>query len=119
MSLLVILALTTATPAPDAFSRADTNGDGYISVVELKAARLASFDRMDANGDGVLTRADNAGRIGPSPDLNAFDANKDGQVTRAELAIAPAPMFNRLDANKDGRLSRSEAAFALRFMGTR
>lgn len=39
----------------DMFVEADTNGDGSLTVEELKAPTLAMFDKVDANGDGQIT----------------------------------------------------------------
>jgi Ca2+-binding EF-hand superfamily protein len=35
--------------------RADRNGDGKITLDEMRTASLARFDRMDANKDGTVT----------------------------------------------------------------
>lgn len=37
------------------FERADSNGDGRLTLAEISARPLALFDRADANHDGVLT----------------------------------------------------------------
>jgi len=39
----------------DALKKADTNGDGKITLDEFKADYAAAFKALDANGDGFLT----------------------------------------------------------------
>ena len=63
--------ITPATPAPvptswtvqqmnEAFVRADTNRDGFLSRAEALAytAVRLNFEELDANKDGVLSRAE-------------------------------------------------------------
>lgn len=38
--------------------RADTNGDGQLSLVEMTAQAMARFDLMDANKDGTIDAAE-------------------------------------------------------------
>lgn len=96
--------------------KADTNGDGYTTRAEYRAAREGQFQRMDRNGDGSVTRSD-FGRLAKfKPDavdklmalLSGADTNDDGRITRAELSAAPMPMFDHADANGDDRLSQAE-----------
>ena len=37
------------------FEMLDADGDGNISVAEMKAFGQSKFDEMDSNGDGVVT----------------------------------------------------------------
>lgn len=38
--------------------RADTNGDGQLSLAEMTAQAMTRFDRMDANKDGTIDAAE-------------------------------------------------------------
>ena len=92
---------------------ADKNGDGKITLEELKAVRPQAteerFKHMDLNGDGVLSKED-------LPPLMAMlkkaDANQDGKITFEELKTArpesTEERFKLLDRNNDGVLTRED-----------
>ena len=78
----------------------DLNGDGGLSLEEMKAAAVAKaekraermFSRLDANGDGVVGETEIANarsrhhgekRIGRM--FKRFDADGDGRITRDEI----------------------------------
>jgi Ca2+-binding EF-hand superfamily protein len=75
--------------------KADTNGDGVLSVEEMKAhgeaMRAEHFAKGDTNNDGAID-ATEAGRHWEQ--LKVADADNNGSVTRAELdkAIADGKM---------------------------
>jgi Ca2+-binding EF-hand superfamily protein len=66
---------------------ADTDGNGYLSVQELTAARdameQARFAREDKNGDGALTE-DEVGARGWAH-LKVADTDGNGKITLAEI----------------------------------
>tara|TARA_Y100000815_G_C13046157_1_gene388768 strand:+ start:98 stop:328 length:231 start_codon:yes stop_codon:yes gene_type:complete len=39
-------------------AKADTNGDGRLTLQEFQAHALARFDRADADSDGTVTQAE-------------------------------------------------------------
>ena len=95
----------------EAFTRADTDGNGFVSPGELSArpidthasfGRRPPFLRLDADGDGRLTLAEFA-----DPALRRFDQsdpNRDGQVTLqeyAEIASRRRARSNRARSNRD------------------
>jgi Ca2+-binding EF-hand superfamily protein len=105
--------------------RADSDGDGEITLAEAKAHGGERFARMDANGDGAIDKADREAR-GEQRFARA-DANGDGELTPEEMTAArearqakraamrgerqaqrQAMMFERLDTDGSGSLSQAE-----------
>ncbi len=105
----------------------DTDHDGEISAAEIAAAST-SLLTLDANGDGQLTvdelrpprpaDAPTPPESAPPPDavrpphplppiMLALDADQDGALSAAEIANAPASL-RALDANGDGKLTPDE-----------
>ncbi|MDX8477034.1 acid-shock protein [Mesorhizobium sp. VK24D] len=74
-----------------AFMRADTDGDGKVSLAEWTAFQA----QRKAKGD-------------PAKSFARMDANKDGFVDKSELDAFLAKRFARLDKNNDGVLSADE-----------
>lgn len=114
--------------------RADTNGDGEISLAEAKAQGAARFARMDVNADGSLDKADRETMADQR--FAKADANSDGEVTRDEMTAAreareakfaerrdtraaerEARMFETLDKDGSGGLSQAEMAAAKALRG--
>ncbi|PBB92124.1 acid-shock protein [Mesorhizobium sp. WSM3864] len=74
-----------------AFMRADTDGDGKVSLAEWTAFQT----QRKAKGD-------------PAKSFARMDANKDGFVDKSELDAFLAKRFARLDKNGDGVVSAEE-----------
>ncbi len=106
------------------FERADTDGDGAVTLDEHMANAELMFGRLDANGDGQYDaaelqslapqgqemsgrRAQFAGRFAERA-VSRSDANGDGVVTFAEHMAQSEEGFARLDANADGRITQEE-----------
>jgi Ca2+-binding EF-hand superfamily protein len=112
------LALCAETAAAqgrggDRFAQADANGDGAISIQEMRNARAQGFDRMDQNGDGQLS----GGEI--RQQAARADRNGDGVVSRDEFVNGPMPAFEQFDANADSVLDAQELAAARSAMQSR
>lgn len=87
--------------APTVLPLLDLNGDGVISVDEIRPAR-------PARPDGVTPPPEGHGRPPMAdPVMLALDANGDGSLAAAEIANAAASL-RALDANADGKLTRDE-----------
>ncbi|MFN7989644.1 MAG: hypothetical protein U0529_19380 [Thermoanaerobaculia bacterium] len=111
----------------------DTDGDEVLSAAEIANAP-AALKKLDTNGDGQLTmdelrpkRPDDGGpaggpkapdRSGPPPEAGrpkrplppivaALDADGDGVISAAEIANAAAAL-RKLDRNRDGKLTPDE-----------
>jgi len=102
------------------FQTGDTNRDGRLDAGEIEVLRMRTFQRADANGDGVISqiemqkaaekrqrRADMARMMGEER-IDQFDTNGDGSISRAEFQSAPRPGFAMVDINADGAIDRAE-----------
>jgi Ca2+-binding EF-hand superfamily protein len=75
------------------FARADTDGDGFLSLAELEAA-------------GQERASDRAAKM-----LSRMDANDDGKLSIDEMKHPrrdPARFFERMDADSSGGISEAE-----------
>lgn len=108
------------------WKKADTDGDGSISLAEFSAMerpsrlpeekRLEIFKRIDKNGDGKIGPDEMPkGRPGGMPPLEQVDFDKDGRIVFSEFQklgfVARLPeerqraMFARMDRDGDGALT--------------
>lgn len=102
----------------DRFMQADTNGDGAVSLEEVRAADAERFSDADASGDGFVSKdemvafheARRAERRAARQDrrFDRLDANDDGLISAEEHAARETPRFERADANNDGLVTREE-----------
>lgn len=112
--------------------KADTDGDGGVSLEELQAVRPEAtaemFAERDTNGDGVLNRDDRPemsregrrgkrgpgaeGRRGGGERMSALDTNEDGGVSFEEMQAARPDLtqedFDARDKNGDGVINRED-----------
>ncbi len=107
---------TAGTTGSDAFSQADTNHDGKLSLNEASDYLVIEiFISRDANHDGRMTLQEwTGGDPARVADFKKRDANHDGIVTMQEAiaygrahGIAKKIMLEA-DTNHDGKLSRAE-----------
>jgi Ca2+-binding EF-hand superfamily protein len=105
------------------FQAIDTDGDGVITVREMRKAVVA-LKTLDTNGDGNLTLEEVTPRGGPGGgpggDPNALvdrifqsDRNGDGFLTSDEISERLAPMLQGADTNNDGKYDRAEVTAAM------
>jgi hypothetical protein len=113
------------------FESFDTDGDGRITVEEMKARRSAVVAGTDANGDGKLSAEELAAQdmrmmqqmamARATMRVERLDVDGDGLLSVEELAARPMPemMFERVDADGDGAVTMAEAEAARARMGER
>lgn len=103
------------------FTELDADGDGSITIAEVKARSAAHFAESDTNGDGKLSadeltaavaaRAAERAAAGMARMIEWRDTDGDGMLSEAEMSdTAGSRMFARLDANDDGVISAEEFA---------
>lgn len=105
----------------------DRNGDGVLTRDEVPERMQAMFDRGDTNHDGKLTqveiramaaaqsdpqgrpigRGNASGNLRMDPVMDALDEDHDGVLSAAEIASAPGAL-KTLDKDADGTLSVAE-----------
>jgi len=117
-ALLLLASCATQETDRDFFLKADANKDGRLSLDEVNKEGLPRlFNRFDGNGDGAVTLAE-VREVEPAFDAKEFaarDLNKDGKVTLAEhekVALSNGGLqkpFAEVDTNKDGVIEIIEA----------
>jgi len=116
---------TTTVPKPAA--------DGSVTRAQLQAEVRQAFNRADTNHDGYMSRAEFAvrmgavinsapARLGTTPTkeqaqrmldaanaaFNDVDTNHDGKLSLAEAMYRPLKAFDAMDTNHDGVLTLDE-----------
>lgn len=103
------------------FEQLDADGDGNVTVAEVKAHAASEFAERDTNGDGILSveemtahvaaRAVGRAGLGISRMMDWRDLDGDGGLSQAELGgMNGQRMFLHLDADEDGLISAEEFA---------
>lgn len=113
---------TEITGATDALKKLDKDGDGKLTMGEIRGAQGRGARGADAAGERPRGgRSENEERAGERPRAGAggeravgaqafitvLDANKNGTLDADELTGAPAALL-KLDKNSDGQLTREE-----------
>ncbi|MBN9255665.1 MULTISPECIES: acid-shock protein [unclassified Mesorhizobium] len=110
------LAQTTPTPAPaaPAATTAPASKPG-IMLAQFQARREKALMKADTDGDGKISLAEwtafqakRQAKGDPAKSFARMDANHDGFIDRAELDTFFAKRFARLDKNGDGVLTADE-----------
>jgi Ca2+-binding EF-hand superfamily protein len=108
----------SAAYADDFVDRADANGDGFVSLYELRAAHYAdtefnrrieqSFADYDSDGDGLISaaerRAKRAEQASSEAAVSPVDATPDAHAGKGEIAREEPPAVRN-----DLSLSRTES----------
>lgn len=105
------------------FETLDADGDGTITIVEIRAFGTAKFNESDADGDGLLsaeelqavamTKAAERAEKMTARMIEWRDTDGDGLLSEAELGGGmDQRMFSRMDADDDGVISAEEYADA-------
>jgi len=140
LAALLIAGAGAASAQPSGFDP-DANGDGKITLGEMKTMRMNRMMEADANHDGKVSKAEYdaarnarmaqfAARGGPPPGAgrpggprpggprrDAFkesDLNGDGFVTKAEVERAVTERFAKMDTGHKGYVTRDEMIASFR-----
>lgn len=136
---LVLLPAWAASHSTGTFiSEQDLNGDGQVTLAELKLGREVEFTRIDFNADGLLSEAEYLGefegrlmqRVGKivDPDkrreelqrqmrqakvrFGVLDTDHNGSISREEFQAAGLRMFQLHDRNRDGVIDELDVRLA-------
>ncbi len=100
----------------DHLKSADTNGDGYLTRDEMKAAHEAMRAKMkamiDTNGDGTVSPDERAAAREKFRGMwfKHLDANGDGVLTESEVGAKRWEHLKAADTNGDGKIDATEMA---------
>ena len=99
-----------ASGAPDAvFTAIDADGDGLVTVAELRAYRAA---RASSDAERAALKAENP-KVDPALTILMADTNRDGGVSEAEWVAYGGhggAGFAPIDADHDGQITAAELA---------
>ncbi len=136
LTALLTLGATSAfaqqEPGAHFIENFDDNGDGQVTLDEMRSKRGDIFYMLDQNENGVLDAAEydmfdatraadraeqggacdhgGKGQQGEGMARSATDLNGDGQVTREEFLASTDTWFAQRDRNGDGILDTSDFA---------
>lgn len=98
------------------FRRRDLNGDGKLSDAEIPEQMAPYAKQIDTNGDGAISLEEMKSarppegipRPEPAELMRRLDKNNDGKITTDELPERGASFITRADANGDGAITEEE-----------
>ncbi|MGB5586501.1 MAG: hypothetical protein WBN78_01930 [Gammaproteobacteria bacterium] len=120
--LIIIFAMLLALPvnADELVDRADANGDGYVSLYELRAAYYAdmefnqrieqSFAEYDTDGDGLISEAERQAQAPATAETTQKTAPRAGMAATASGEGAVAPVTGTAPATAAGTSTAPPAA---------
>lgn len=119
MKKTIILALLFAAvvflawnvyAGPDAFSKADKDGNGVIGADEFESAVGSKFKEYDRNNDGRIDMKEFSATEHPEAvkEFKFMDRNSDGFVTADEFYRAAIQRRDQIDFNRDSKISKEE-----------
>ncbi|GHB19945.1 hypothetical protein GCM10007094_04870 [Pseudovibrio japonicus] len=98
------------------FETYDTNNDGVVTTADIETKRKADFTKADTNGDGTISleewkvfaaeRAAERGKDRTVRMFQRFDTNGDGQVTREDFLAQAERMTARMDKMQQRKSER-------------
>ncbi|MBI2719369.1 MAG: EF-hand domain-containing protein [Rhizobiales bacterium] len=110
------LALEPYLPrTPRVFERIDADGNGKITLAEIKPKAETGLMKLDTDGNGEVSGAEIDAYLQKAIEqrrarlLAAMDTDKSGSITKVELDKFIDAMFNGADANGDGGVTLQEA----------
>lgn len=137
LALAFVSSVTTSAAAADPSSLShfleqwDADGDGSVTLAEIRQGREHRFAAYDADGDGYLDREEQAKfdkvretgiarfseedrvkirRVADGLSMARNDADGDGRVSRDEFLKGGESWFKALDKDGDGRVSLQDLA---------
>ena len=92
----------------------DTDGNGTVSMDEVKGEQKRMLGAVDLDGNGALSveefrrRGRLIHRLGTTTLFDMLDTDGNREITAEELAAPAARWFARYDANGDGAMAAEE-----------
>ena len=103
--LLAISAIADVRPQDAWFFVLDHNGDGGISLNELKAVRNERFYLIDINHDKVISPNEVAGSTTWSQRFIRLDTDYNSLANLAEFETMAETVFSLIDTNADSQIT--------------
>lgn len=94
-----VISAEEIAAAADTLAKLDSNGDGQLTMEELRPPRPPKADRPEGGQP--------PGKPPRPPVIEVLDADHDGQLSANELQTAPTSL-KQLDMNGDGVISPKE-----------
>jgi Ca2+-binding EF-hand superfamily protein len=110
LSFVILFLAGNVCAGPDAFAKADTNKDGYISKDEFESHVKARFHEYDKNKDGKIDADELGAKKNPEAvkEFRFMDKNNDGFVNADEFYTTALQRRDQIDFSRDQKISREE-----------
>ncbi len=96
------IAAAVAFAAPGQMSKADTNGDGSLSKLEVTAMANTHFTKMDVNADGQINAVDREAKH--KAKFGEIDTDKNGSISETEFTAAHAARMAERGERGEGKM---------------